>query len=154
MIPVFCLLPFDKHDVRLCKSHFHKCFILPAPGIASLEHELWPAWPASIFPWAHPFSCAATVVPPVELNGWEELSGRNTNGLCVCWPIPRLGVFQAVYLRSFLTAKMNGWGGCFFLLGCQHREILLLLSSLPYNSLSSTISIMPHLNHKLLLILF
>lgn len=52
---LLCLPPFDKHDVWLGKSHFHKCFILPPLSMASLERELWPAWPASIFPRAYPF---------------------------------------------------------------------------------------------------
>lgn len=149
---LFCHLPFDKHDVWLGKSHFHKCFILPPPGIASLEHELWPAWPASIFLRAHPFSFAVTVVPPVELTGWKELGVRNHRRLLRLRTHPLLRVYQVVYLCSFLKAKVHG--AFSFVLGCKHREILLLLTSPTYDPLSSTISIMPHLNNKLLLILF
>lgn len=124
---LLCLLSFDKHDMQLGKSHFHKCFILPPPSTASLEHELWPAWPASIFPQAHPFSFAVTVVPRAELPGWKELSiGTHRQLLCLP-PNPLPESLPAGNLCSFLKAKMNG-GLLSFPLGCRHREIPVLLT--------------------------
>lgn len=86
------------------KEHFHKCFILPPPGRASLEHELWPlGWQASFQ--EHPFSFAATVVPPGELTRRKELRiGKHP------WLLPCPGVYQAVVTSlclSFLTYKIG-----------------------------------------------
>lgn len=124
---LLCLLPFDKHDMRLGKCHFHKCFISPSP-----RHSVAGAWimtslAGKHLSQAHLFSFAVTVVPPMELPGWKSSVLENTGSFCVCWPIPCRRVYQAVNLCSFLKAKMNR-GFLSFLLGCKHREVLLLLT--------------------------
>lgn len=108
------------------KSHFHKCFIPFPPGTVSLEHELWPAWPTSIFPGAHPFSFAVTVAPPAEMTRWKELVCLLTNPLPESLPG---GVFM------FFSQSQHDPGFLSLLLGGQHREIPLWPTSIPtYNS--------------------
>lgn len=110
----FCLLPFDEHDVRLGKSHFHKCFIPLPPGIVSLEHELWPAWPTSIF--------HKRILSRLRSRSCLRWNWPGEKSFCICWPIPYLRVYQAVDLCSFLKAIMNV-GVFSFRLGCKQGNL-------------------------------
>ena len=122
MIPAFLPSSLWQTWCAAGKSHFHKCFIPLGSGIASLEHEFWPAWLTNIFPRAYPFSFAVTVAPPAEMTGWKELLCLLPN------PLPE-SLPGSVFM--FFSQSQDEQGFLSFLLGCKHREILLLLTSIP-----------------------